>query len=327
MRRPDKREAIGTLEFIKPCLAQTANEPPSGEEWVHEIKYDGYRIQAHLTGSKVSLFTRNGLDWTDKFGAVVGDLQKLNLGSAIIDGEAIVQRQTGLADFHALQHELARGPDARVILMAFDLLYLNSEDVRKRPLLARKALLKTVLGASRPATLLQFSDHMLGEGKAVLANACKLGLEGIVSKRADRPYRSGRSSDWLKSKCVLADPFVVVGYVPSAGSSRVIGSLALGYYADRYLTYAGRVGTGFSVSDAAAIWDGLQAIRTDDSPLVQRLTPAQRVGVIWVKPKVVAQVEYRSWTPGGILRHASFKAFRQDKRPSQIHKPPSLDRG
>ena len=324
MSHAAKSKASLPLAFIKPCLAEATSDPPSGDDWVHEIKFDGYRIQAHVANSKVTLFTRNALDWTGKFGSVVGELQKLRAGSAIIDGEAVVQNEAGVADFDALRREFERGRNARIVFMAFDLLHLDGDDLRRRPLLERKALLKDLFGKPSKTSLLQFSDHMAGDGGDVFANACRMGLEGIVSKRIDRPYRSGRSADWLKAKCVMADPFVVIGFVRLKGTSQAIGSLVLGYYAGRTLIYAGRVGTGFSQSDAGAIWEALQTIQTVAPPLAKHLTNEQREGVVWVKPLLVAQVEYRSWTPDGIVRHASFKAFRQDKRPSEIRKPPSL---
>ena len=324
MSRAAKSEEGLSLQFIKPCLAEAASAPPSGDQWVHEIKFDGYRIQAHLANSKARLFTRNALDWTDKFGLIAGEVQKLRAGNAIIDGEAVVQDAAGVADFDALRRELERGRNARIVIMAFDLLHLDGTDLRRQSLLERKAQLRSLIGKPSNSSLLQFSDHMAGEGSDVFKNACRMGLEGIVSKRIDRHYRSGRSGDWLKVKCVMADPFVVIGFVRLKGSSQAIGSLVLGYYDGRILIYAGRVGTGFSQDDAAAVWEALQTVLTDAPPLHKRLTPEQREGVVWVKPLLVAQVEYRSWSPAGIVRHASFKSFRQDKRPSEIRKPPSL---
>ena len=324
MSRLRKPDTSPNLRFVKPCLAQATNEAPSGDEWVHEIKYDGYRVQVHLVGSKAMLFSRNALDWTRRFGLVVGELERLGVGSAIVDGEAVVQDQNGVANFDALRRELGKEQKAQIMLMAFDLLHLDGEDLRPRPLLERKKLLQVLLGARRKSSLLRFSDHMHGDGKQIFASACKLGLEGIVSKRHDRPYRSGRSADWLKIKCIMADPFVVIGYVPLQGASQAIGSLVMGYYDHGTLTYAGRVGTGFSASDAGAIWEGLQTIKSVSSTLLKRLTREQRDGVVWVQPELVAQVEYRSWSPDGLLRHSSFKAFRQDKRPSEIGRPASL---
>jgi bifunctional non-homologous end joining protein LigD len=312
------------IPFIKPCLAEATDAAPSGADWVHEIKYDGYRVQAHVAGSKVTLFTRNALDWTGKFGRVVGELEKLRASSAVLDCEAVVQNDKGVADLDALRRELEHGPKANIVLMVFDLMHLDGVDVRQRPLLQRKALLQERLGAKSKSFLLQFSDHMQGDGKDIFASACGMGLEGIVSKRIDRPYRSGRSGDWLKIKCVMADRFVVVGYVALKGASQAIGALVLAYHDGGALIYAGRVGTGFSAVDAGAIWGALQTIRTEIFPFSQRLTREQREGVVWVQPVVVAEIEYRGWSPDGLLRHCAFKAFRQDKSPDQICRPASL---
>jgi bifunctional non-homologous end joining protein LigD len=320
------RTTFAPLAFIRPCLAQDAQTPPSGEQWAHEIKHDGFRIQALVTPPEVSLLTRNGLDWTRRLGVVVDELAALRVRSAIIDGEAVVLNKNGVADFQALHREARKGGRARIILMAFDLLHLNAVDVRNRPLIERKALLRDALGKRPKSALLRYNDHMLGDGKEVLAGACKLGLEGIISRRLDRPYRSGRSPDWLKSKCLLSGPFVVIGYARMKGASGAIGSLVLGYYDGATLVHAGRVGTGFSEREARAIGEGLQAIRTGEPPTPQRLTHEQRQGVIWVRPQLVAEITYQGWSSDGLLRHSSFKAFLPDMRPGEVHKPISLNR-
>jgi bifunctional non-homologous end joining protein LigD len=199
-------------------------------------------------------------------------------------------------------------------------------DVRKRPLIERKALIRDALGKRPKSSLLRYNDHILGDGKEVLAGACKLGLEGIISKRLDRPYRSGRSPDWLKSKCLLSGPFVVIGYARMKGASGAIGSLVLGYYDGATLMHAGRVGTGFSEREAHAIGEGLQAIRTEEPPTPNRLSHEQRNGVIWVRPQLVAEITYRGWSSDGLLRHSSFKALLPDMQPSEVHKPNSHNR-
>ena len=316
------------LAFIKPALAMATDEPPRSGPWLHEIKYDGYRMQAHLRGSHVTLFTRTGLDWTGKFGLVVSDLRDLAAKSAVIDCEAVVLRDTGAADFSALQAELKRGSRARITLMALDLLNLNGNDLRKRPLLERKFLLRALLGERSKHSLLQFSQYMEGDGADVFAAACRLGLEGIVSKRADTAYRSGRSRDWLKAKCVHADPFVVLGFTQLRGRPGAIGALALGYYAGKTLTYAGRVGTGFSDILATEIWTLAQTLLArSPPPMANSLTAEQRSGLTWIKPKLVAQVEYRGWSTDGLLRHSAFKAFREDKRPTSIRRPQHMQAG
>ena len=312
------------LIFIKPALAEATSEPPKSGPWAHEVKYDGYRIQAHILNSKVTLFTRNGLDWTNRIGAVAKELQSLSVQSAIIDCEAVVLNESGIADFGALQKELRRGAKARITLIALDILHLNGQDLRKQALTMRKAELKALLGQRTKQSLLQFSEHMEGDGNEILKSACKLGLEGIVSKRLDLAYQSGRSTNWLKVKCVLADPFVVIGYTELKGRPGAVGSLALGYYESKTLIYAGRVGTGFSESAAEDIWKLAQSLSAPAPNLSRDLTPDQLSGLHWMKQKLVAQVEYRSWSSDGLLRHSVFKSFRQDKRAAEIGRPPSL---
>jgi bifunctional non-homologous end joining protein LigD len=207
--------------------------------------------------------------------------------------------------------------------MAFDLLHLEGLELRHRPLRERKDLLRVLLGKRPKSSLLQFSDHMMGDGNAVLESACQIGLEGIISKRLDRPYRSGRSSDWLKSLCLLTDPFVVIGFVPSKAGSDIVGSLVLGFYDGGSLIHAGRVGTGFSQAEARALWQGLQTIRIETQPISQRLSREQRQDVVWVEPRFVAEVQYRGWSGDGLLRHSSFKALLPKKRPSDVQQAAS----
>lgn len=312
------------LTFIKPALAEATTEPPKSGPWVHEIKYDGYSIQVHKLNSKVALFTRNGLDWTNRIGTVAQELQSLGAQSAIIDCEAVVLNESGIADFGALQKELKRGAKARITLIALDLLHLDGQDLRKQPLTARKAQLKAQLGQRSKQSLLQFSEHLEGDGTEIFKSACKLGLEGIVSKRLDKPYQSGRSTSWLKAKCAFADPFVVIGFTELKGKPGAVGSLALGYYDNKTLIYAGRVGTGFSEAEAEHIWKLAQSISAPGPKLAKALTYDQLSGLYWMKRKLVAQVEYRSWSSDGLLRHSVFKSFRRDKRAAEIGRPSSL---
>lgn len=313
------------LIFIKPALAEATTEPPKSGPWAHEIKYDGYRMQAHKLDSKVTLYTRNGLDWTNRIGAVAKELQALVAQSAIIDCEAVALNERGMADFGALQKELKRGAKARITLMALDLLHLNGQDLRKQPLTRRKEQLKALLGQRSKQSLLQFNEHMEGDGTEIFKNACKLGLEGIVSKRFDLAYQSGRSATWLKAKCVVADPFVVIGYTDLKGKPGAVGSVALGFYDGKTLVYAGRVGTGFSESEAEDIWKLAQSLSAPAPKLSRELTQDQLSGLHWIRPKLVAQIEYRSWSPDGLLRHSVFKSLRQDKRAPEINRPSSLD--
>ena len=223
--------------------------------------------------------------------------------------------------------ELKKGRDARIHLMAFDLLHLDGRDTSRLPLLERKATLAELIErAGRGNSLLRFSAHVEGDGVEILRNACNMGLEGIVSKQIDRPYRSGRYGDWTKSKCVMADPFVVIGYVPSKTAAGIVGSLVLGYYDKAEIVYAGRVGTGFTIAEARAMADALASIERKTAPLKQSLTREQRAGVRWLRPRLVAQVTYRDVTSEAVLRHASFEHFREDKRAEEIVRPASFRR-
>ncbi|MGD9785908.1 MAG: non-homologous end-joining DNA ligase [Hyphomicrobiaceae bacterium] len=312
--------------FVPPCLPRAVAAPPSGEEWVHEIKHDGYRVQAVIADGAARVLTRNALDWTHRFGPVVRELAALDVRSAIIDGEAFVPDARGISDFDALTRELQRGDDKRIHVVAFDLLWIDGEDLRGRPLIDRKARLQALLGRRSKSSLLSFSAHTAGDGAAIMAKACELGIEGIVSKRVDRAYRSGRTGDWTKCKCVMADPFVVVGYVASAVADEAVGSLVLGYYDRNRLVYAGRVGTGFSQREAVALWEGLQVITAPPPAFARRMSREQKAGVHWVQPRLVVEVAYRAWTEDGLLRHASLLHFRDDKEPEEIARPASLSR-
>ena len=323
MTRSVSARAGSTLAFIPPCLARAIDAPPHGNDWIHEVKFDGYRIQAHLQGGRVRLLTRNGHDWTEKLGKVGDDLQTLSVRSAIIDGEAIVQDAAGVADFAALTSELKRGQSTRIVVMAFDLLHLDGADLRERPLLERKATLQRLLERTSMPDLLAYSDHITGAAAAILAKVCEIGAEGIVSKRADRPYRSGRGGDWVKVKCRIVDPFVIIGYVTNTAASEAVGSLVLGYYDGPSLVYAGRVGTGFSARIAAQLWHALQPLVTTAPPLARKLDREQRLGVNWVSPRLVARIEYRAWTDDKILRHATFQGLRGDKAARAIGHPSS----
>ncbi|MGE0697927.1 MAG: non-homologous end-joining DNA ligase [Hyphomicrobiaceae bacterium] len=330
MRRKPAAPGPTELAFVEPCLARLA-PPPEGDGWVHEIKFDGYRVQAHVRmegrSRSVRLLTRNGLDWTARFAHLARAFPAITTRSAIIDSEAVVEDEHGVSRMDALQKALKSGNTSAVRLMAFDLMHLDGQDTRPLPLLERKALLASLLreeSPDGPVNPVKLSAHLVGPGTKVLAEACRLGLEGVVSKRVDSLYRSGRSGDWIKAKCVLADPFVVAGYVPSRAGSETVGSLVLGYYDGGRLVYAGRVGTGWSLDTAHELWHGLQAIRRGSSALATPLAATQRRDVHWVSPVLVAEVAYRFWTDAGLLRHAVFQHLREDKRPEEIGRPASL---
>ena len=297
---------------VRPQLATPAARVPDGDEWLHEIKFDGYRTIARVEQGEVRLITRSGLDWTDRYGILRRAFAALPCKEALIDGEVAVQDAQGLSSFSALQDALSEGKTGELTFFAFDLIHLDGYDLAEVPLLERKraleGLLDPVLG---PTSALQLSEHVVGNGRAFLEQAGQLGLEGVISKRADSAYRSGRSRNWLKIKSRPSDDFRIVGYSESKAEG-VFRGLLLADETPHGLRYVGRCGTGFSQSQASSLHARLAALRQNKATV--RLPPEERrKDIVWVRPILTAQVEYATRTGDGILRHAAYKGLREDK--------------
>jgi bifunctional non-homologous end joining protein LigD len=301
-------------------LATLVDAPPEGSQWVHEIKYDGYRLLAFLANGDVRLRTRNGNDWTPKFPSISASVAKLKAKTAVVDMEAVVLDSAGKSNFQAMQGALGDGGNPQSIqAYVFDLLYLDGKDVTGEPLTSRKEALEGLLKKSKVSKSLHYSDHVTGHGADMLAKSCAMGLEGVVSKLADSPYRPGRQKTWLKSKCIKRQEFVIIGYTDARTGPRAIGALHLGYNEHGKLKYAGKVGTGFGMKYALDLYGRLTKLRTNTPP-VQNLPRSIVKAAHWVKPSLLCEVSFTEWTADGHIRHPSFQGLREDKAPQEVVK-------
>jgi bifunctional non-homologous end joining protein LigD len=300
-------------------LATLVREPPTGDGFIHEVKFDGYRVLVRVDAGHVQLLTRGGEEWTERMPSLAQAARALEVESAILDGEFVALDEKGVSDFQLLQNSFSGKASAPLVYYAFDLLYLNGVDLRSAPLLERKAALQELLGEKpKTAAILRYSDHVQGQGAEFFAHAKAQGLEGIVSKRADSSYRSGRSQDWQKSKSSARQEFVIVGYSDPGGSRAHLGALLLGVRQGHSVVYRGRVGTGFNERSLKDLAERLAPLAISQPKLENAPRGADARGVHWVKPELVAEVAYTAITHDGLLRHPTFKGLREDKPAREV---------
>jgi bifunctional non-homologous end joining protein LigD len=304
-------------DFVEPELATLVDAAPAGDDFLHEIKLDGYRILAHVARGKVTLRSRRGNDWTARLPAIAAAVAELPLTNGVLDGEVVVLGADGVSDFQLLQNSMEVGKDGACVYYVFDVPFLDSRDLRKVPLLERKQLLAETVGSQKDGVV-RLSEHVVGGGPAFFTHACKLGLEGIVSKKCDSAYVSGRTRSWLKIKGSSRQEFVIGGYTEPAGARGHFGALLLGVQEGNELVYAGKVGTGFSAESLREIKKRMAKLERKTSPFDEPPRGAEARGVHWLAPSLVAEIEFAERTHDGKVRHASFRGLRDDKEPSAV---------
>jgi bifunctional non-homologous end joining protein LigD len=305
---------------LKPQLAMPSRVVPGDGDWLHEIKFDGYRILAFLADGRVRLLTRRGNNWTSRFPMLAQAIKDLPAAKAILDGEAVALEPDGNTNFQRLQNWMKRGRTDQIVYYAFDLLYLDGYDLMQTPLMERKELLERILLSSDPDNegLVRYSDHILGHGSSVAEHACRQALEGVISKKADSVYEQKRSPQWRKVKCLKRQEFVIGGFTKPAGTRTGFGALLLGYHDGKALRYCGRVGTGFTEDSLRQLTTELKSRRTDAPPFTNPPSGSLHRGVTWVRPELVCEVEFTEWTEDDRLRHPSFQGLREDKPAGEV---------
>jgi bifunctional non-homologous end joining protein LigD len=307
----------------RPQLATLTRTPPQGDEWIHEIKYDGYRIGCRILERGVALWSRNGKDWTGHFPGVAEAARALPTRDALLDGEIAMVLPDGRTSFQALQNVGKAAPDqtGSLVYFVFDLLRIDGTALTRLPLDARKARLRALVSPLGPNSCIRFADHVVGNGDQVFREACRLGLEGIIAKRRNQAYQAGRREGWFKIKCIQRQEFVIGGFTDPEGTRAGIGALLIGYYdASRLLIFAGKVGTGFTHKSALELRHQLDRIEQPGSPFVPPPPGALSRRAHWVKPSLVAEVAFTEWTGDGKIRHPSFQGLRSDKRAADVQR-------